>query len=430
MIKYKIKKATISNKIYFNVDDIVDSDLDTFRYVLFSYRVGDNIYSTLEYNKETGECAVPSGSWHKLDIETIIDNRYTETKQLWDFNGSLRPKQQEIVDKLLVDGKLYSGLIQAGCGFGKSYVGSYLVGTYKKPTLIICHTKLLAEQWLNLLRDTIDGTEIGFIGDGRESIKPITVGIYKSLISRLEKLDNRFELILVDEAHLCVAEVFSKVVNGINAKVKIALTATPWRKDGLHIALPDYFGPNKLVAKDEDKLIPTVEILKTAIPFNIINPTRDWTKQLTKLASNKSYLQFIANKAIEKVAVGRCILILGERIEMLKELQKLIPRSILLVGETKNRDHILENAGKLYDVILSTRIFDEGISCHRLDTLMLTCPGNNPAKLEQRVGRILRTHPDKKFPLIVDIWLAGHIVMGQQNSRKEWYLRQNYDILT
>ena len=49
--------------------------------------------------------------------------------------------------------------------------------------------------------------------------------------------------------------------------------------------------------------------------------------------------------------------------------------------------------------------FDEGISCHRLDTLYLTCPSNNPIKLEQRIGRIIREHPDKQVPMIVDWWL-------------------------
>jgi superfamily II DNA or RNA helicase len=233
----------------------------------------------------------------------------------------------------------------------------------------------------------------------------------------------------VDEAHLCPAETFSKVVNGINAKVKIALSATPWRKDGLHVILPDYFGPNRVIATDVGKLIPSVDIVKTTIPFRIINPSRDWTKQLTKLGGNTAYLNIIASHAINKIASGRCLLILSERIDMLEQLKTLIPRSILLVGATKNRDDILNNAGTKYDAILTTKIFDEGISCHRLDTIYLTCPNNNAAKLEQRIGRIQREHPDKKDPLIVDFWLSGHIVQAQQRNRLEWYTKNNFPIL-
>ena len=391
--------------------------------------VVDNFYSTIEYDEDTGMCSVPSGAWHKLNILELTDTRFVAEKQDWTFNGSLRATQQEAVDKILNGDKLYSGLIQAPCGWGKTFAGTYIVGTYQKPTIIVCHTKLLAEQWYKELKTLITGTDIGFIGDGRENIKPITVGIYKSLIKRLDKIQNTFEVMFVDEAHLCPAETFSKVVNGINAKVKIALSATPWRKDGLHVILPDYFGPNRVIAKDVSKLIPNVEVVKTSVPFPIINPNRDWTKQLTKLGGNTAYLDLIASHARDKIASGRCLLILSERIEMLEQLRSLIPNSVLLVGATKNRDEILDNAGTKYSAILTTKIFDEGISCHRLDTIYFTCPNNNAAKLEQRIGRIQREHADKKWPLVVDFWLSGAIVQAQQRNRLEWYIRNNFPIL-
>ena len=428
-VKYTVKKAIISDRIYFHKSDLVDIDLHTLRYVLFTYNLVDNFYSTIEYDEDTGMCSVPSGAWHKLNILDLTDTRFVTERQDWTFNGSLRPTQQEAVDKILIGDKLYSGLIQAPCGWGKTFAGTYIVGTYQKPTIIVCHTKLLAEQWYKELKTLISGTDIGFIGDGRENIKPITVGIYKSLIKRLDKIQDMFEVMFVDEAHLCPAETFSKVVNGINAKVKIALSATPWRKDGLHVILPDYFGPNRVIAKDVSKLIPRVEVVKTSVPFPIINPNRDWTKQLTKLGGNTAYLNLIASHARNKIASGRCLLILSERIEMLEQLKSLIPNSILLVGATKNRDDILNNAGIKYSAILTTKIFDEGISCHRLDTIYFTCPNNNAAKLEQRIGRIQREHPDKKWPLVVDFWLSGAIVQSQQRNRLEWYIRNNFPIL-
>ena len=430
-VQYTIKKATISDKIYFHRDDIVDVSLQDLKYVLFNYNLGDSFYSTLEYNEETGMCAVPSGSWHKLRILELTDSRASIDFQNWSFNGSLKPEQQSVADKLLQNNKLYSGLVKADCGWGKTYLGTYLVGTYKKPTLIICHTKLLAYQWLEALQKLVEDVEIGFIGDGKESIKPVTVAIYKSLLTRLDKVHNQFEVLFVDEAHLCPAETFSQAVNGVNARVKIALSATPTRKDGLHVILPDYFGPNRIIAESVGKLSAKVQIVATKTAFNVINPNRDWTRQLNKLSKNKAYLELIAQTARDKIAYGRCPLILSERIEMLEDLQKLIPASVLLVGSTKNteREDILKNAGTKYSAILSTRIFDEGISCHRLDTLLLTCPGNNYAKLEQRIGRILREHPDKQTPLILDFWLSGAIVYRQQQSRLEWYRKQNYEIL-
>ena len=54
-VQYTIKKATISDKIYFHRDDIVDVSLQDLKYVLFNYNLGDSFYSTLEYNEETQE---------------------------------------------------------------------------------------------------------------------------------------------------------------------------------------------------------------------------------------------------------------------------------------------------------------------------------------------------------------------------------------
>ena len=50
-------------------------------------------------------------------------------------------------------------------------------------------------------------------------------------------------MILVDEAHLCPAEMFSSALNSLNAKIKIGISATPKRKDGKHVFLADYFSP-------------------------------------------------------------------------------------------------------------------------------------------------------------------------------------------
>ncbi len=75
------------------------------------------------------------------------------------------------------------------------------------------------------------------------------------------------------------------------------------------------------------------------------------------------------------------------------------------------------------------KLFDEGISCHRLDTLYITCPSNNPIKLEQRIGRIIREHPDANKPLVEDFWLTGGVVARQQQKRLEWYKQRGYDIL-
>ena len=110
-------------------------------------------------------------------------------------------------------------------------------------------------------------------------------------------------------------------LNNLNAKIKIGITATPKRKDGKHVYLSDYFSPFLIPARDPRKLNdPSVRVVQTDVRFPVIDPKRDWSRQLNKLCSNDQYLNLIAKEAISAIANQRCPLILGERVQMLKDL--------------------------------------------------------------------------------------------------------------
>lgn len=428
MKKAKVKKIVISDKIYIYKEGVEDADK---LIQLYTYDNGDDFLSTISEDEE--HYIVPSNSYHKLEWEEIEDQRnFQQTDSDLNFKGKLRWEQSEVVDKFFSRGRARSGILQAPCGWGKTFTGCEIISRNKTKTLVLVHTKLLFRQWIEELERQIPGVKIGRIGDGLFDLQDVTVGIYKSVYNRRDELSEKFSMILVDEAHLCPAEMFSTALNSLNAKIKIGISATPRRKDGKHVFLADYFSPFMVEARDPRQLQdPIVLVKRTDFRFPVIDPKRDWSRQLNKLCSNQKYLEAIANFAKSQIVTGRCPLILGERVQMLKDLQALIPESICLIGESdeSTREDVLENVGGKYKCVLSTRLFDEGISCHRLDTLYLTCPSNNPIKLEQRIGRIIREHEDKQVPMIVDWWLSGGIVARQQKNRLEWFKKRGYYIL-
>lgn len=428
MSNIEIKAAIIKDKIYIQKKDVVDKQqlIDAYTYVY-----GQDIFYTIEESEN--EFAVPSNSRYKLQIKHLIDERpkLPITHEL-EFKGELRNEQQEVVDRFLELRTTRSGIIQAPCGWGKTFVGCSIIAEAKVTTLILVHTKLLWKQWQEEIKKQL-GITPGMIGDGLLIVGNITVGIYKTVHNNLNHLRNSFEMIIVDEVHLCPADVFSTTLNNLNARTKIGISATPRRKDGKHIVLPDYFTPFKVIARDEEteKVVPKVEIYRTDIPFMSVNPKRDWAQQLTILANNEDYHNIIAQIAKQKILNNRIPLILSpDRLALIQGLKELITNSVLLVGATKEADRqkILNSIGTTYKALLSTKLFDEGVSCHRLDTLFLTMPSGNFIKLEQRIGRIIRNHPLKQNPLIVDFWLRGPIVSSQQRKRYAWYLSQGYDI--
>lgn len=426
--KARVGSIRLAEKIYIDKKQVEDHDL---LISLYTYDNGDEFLSTIEENDEY--YLVPSNSYHKLEWDELVDDRnFEQLDYQLRFDGQLRPEQQGAVDKFLTKGRARSGLLQAPCGWGKTFASCSLIASNNAKTLVLVHTKLLFRQWIEELEKQIPNISVGKIGDGLLDVQDITVGIYKSVFNNKEELKDCFSTIIIDESHLCPAEMFSTALNSLNAKIKIGISATPKRKDGKHVFLQDYFSPFYVRADDPRQLAnPSVQVVKTDFKFNVLDPKRDWSRQINAISSNKNYLELIAKKTIQYNKTNRCVLILGDRIQMLKDLQKLIPDSVCLIGESDDttREDVLNNVGGKYKTVLSTRLFDEGISCHRLDTLVLTCPSNNPIKLEQRIGRIIREHPDKQLPLIVDFWLSGRVVQRQQTKRLEWYKQRGYNIL-
>lgn len=411
-----ITKATVSDKIYFYKDDVDDFEdlVENFRY---SY--ADEFHTPLQ---EIGEFhALPSNSISKLKIGKLDDNRIWIQDRKFNITTSLRSDQQEVYDQIFRNG-IKSGIVQARCGWGKTYLGCHVIANSGVKTIVIVHTKLLFYQWIAELETQTTGTAIGRIGDGLFQLGDITVALYQTLKNHTESLMDYFSLMIVDEIHRCPADVFSSVVNGLAAKIKIGFSATPSRKDGKHVLLGDYFTSTLWIANDSNvKKVPFVELVNPDISFHVTNPKRDWARALTTLCSDVKYAELIAKCAIEDTNNGRCVLIFSERIVLLDNLVKLLPKAVKMIGPTKDRDAILKSVGSLYNVVLTTTLFDEGVSCHRLDTEYFTCPTGNLIRVEQRIGRIERDHDEKQWPKVVDFWLKGFAVAGQQNNRARWY---------
>ena len=235
-----------------------------------------------------------SGFLSNLNVKTLIDERVDiEVEDKLTFKATLYSQQEDAVSEFFENGELkHSGILQAKPSWGKTFAATNLLVKSRKKTLILVHTKLLWNQW----REEIEkqtGYIPGAIGDGVYDVKDVTVGIYISVRNNIEKLKNEFSLLIVDECHKCLANMFSEVVNSINSKFKIGLSATPRRKDGRHLLLPDYFGPLRVKALHwKEQLIPDVHILQSTFTFSSINPKRDWAKSLTKLYGNTAFLSY------------------------------------------------------------------------------------------------------------------------------------------
>ena len=78
----------------------------------------------------------------------------------------------------------------------------------------------------------------------------------------------------------------------------------------------------------------------------------------------------------------------------------------------------------------SRQIFSEGISINILSCVILAVPMSNDSLLEQIVGRVMREHPGKQNPIVVDIQFSGWADKKQNNDRLGLYIKKGWEIIT
>ena len=100
----------------------------------------------------------------------------------------------------------------------------------------------LMAQWYDRLNLAFGGP-IGLIGGGHHELEDITVTTYDSASIHMEKLGNRFGLLIYDEVHHLPGPTYSLSAEGMIAPFRLGLTATLERTDGRHAGLKSWVGP-------------------------------------------------------------------------------------------------------------------------------------------------------------------------------------------
>lgn len=357
------------------------------------------------------------------DDYEIIDKRIEIPKDYGNFKYELRPNQQDLCN-IIAD----SCVVKAHTGYGKSVLGIYLAKKFKQKTLIITHTTLLRDQWINEIRKIAD-RKAGIIGSGKFDIEPnIVVGNIQTLRNRITEIRKQFGLIIVDECHRQPAKTFSYTVNRLNSRYKIGLSATIGRKDERTPLIFDYLGNKLYTTKDVHKVIPEIFLVDTNIDFSA-SFNIPWADRVTNLTRDPEYIVKVVSLVKAQQERGYKILVLADRTEFIEKCQSLTDRSLCIQGSTKERETLLNRISGDIDCIYgTTAIFKEGFNQPRLDCLIIATPINNKYLLEQIVGRVLRPHKEKKKPQIFDFILKGNTGYNQLNTRIAFYKSQNYQI--
>jgi superfamily II DNA or RNA helicase len=153
-----------------------------------------------------------------------------------------RPYQRDAIRAWLANGK--RGVVVLPTGAGKTVVAYHALAEAPVRTLVIVPTIELLRQWRAGLIETagVPADEVGVVGGGERTVRPITVMTYDSAAMPRRKLDE-FGLLVVDETHHLPAPTYRAIAEKAAAPWRLGLSATPERSDGGHLDLASLIGP-------------------------------------------------------------------------------------------------------------------------------------------------------------------------------------------
>lgn len=170
------------------------------------------------------------------------------------------PHQQEALDAWRA--QFRRGVVVLPTGAGKSFVAELAIAETQRSTLVVAPTIDLMNQWATNLELAFDDPPspsgdgpiptpslspasrvVGLLGGGHNRLGPITVTTYDSAHIHLERLADRFGLVIFDECHHLPSPAYAQAALGLIAPFRLGLTATPERGDGTDSRLLELIGP-------------------------------------------------------------------------------------------------------------------------------------------------------------------------------------------
>ncbi|MHA1626916.1 MAG: DEAD/DEAH box helicase, partial [Candidatus Asgardarchaeia archaeon] len=159
-----------------------------------------------------------------------------------ELNVELREYQVEAFESWVKNG--YRGVIVLPTGSGKTYVALKAISSLNLKSLIVVPTIDLLNQWKGMIIENlnVEKSDVGMFGGGKKEIKPITVITYDSAYMNVERLGGLYGLLIFDECHHLPSMYYRKVAECSVSWMRMGLTATPERSDGLHTYLRELIG--------------------------------------------------------------------------------------------------------------------------------------------------------------------------------------------
>jgi superfamily II DNA or RNA helicase len=359
----------------------------------------------------------------------------------WEFAGTIRENQKEVVDAYLCP-EPRDGILSLQTGGGKTVCALYIASQIQMPTIVLVHNTFLRDQWFDRIKSFLPKARIGSIQGEVADVenKDIVVAMLQSVFMKeyAESTFKNFGLVIVDECHHIASEAFSRTMGKVCSKHVLGLSATPERKDKLMYVMNWFLGPMLYRSNTADKVDEKVKVEVydfdpqdeeyNAIIYNN-QGVMFTTLMINKVVEYKPRNDLIVNLLEDLVEENRQVLVLTDRVEHTKTLFESLPDKVkehsCILGRTVKATDRAKFCESKKILIATYAMCKEGFDVATLNTLVMA---TSRPDVDQIVGRIMRTEKTTRtvHPLIVDI--VDPAFRRQFGERMRLYRERNYQV--
>jgi superfamily II DNA or RNA helicase len=359
----------------------------------------------------------------------------------WEFAGTIRENQKEVVDSYLCP-EPRDGILSLQTGGGKTVCALYIASQIQMPTIVLVHNTFLRDQWFDRIKSFLPKARIGSIQGEVADVenKDIVVAMLQSVFMKEypESTFKNFGLVIVDECHHIASEAFSRTMGKVCSKHILGLSATPERKDKLMYVMNWFLGPMLYRSNTADKVDEKVKVEVydfdpkddeyNAIIYNN-QGVMFTTLMINKVVEYKPRNDLIISLLEDLVEENRQILVLTDRVEHTKTLFDSLPDKVkehsCILGRTVKATDRAKFCESKKILIATYAMCKEGFDVATLNTLVMA---TSRPDVDQIVGRIMRTEKTKRsvHPLIIDI--VDPAFRRQFGERLRLYRERNYQV--
>jgi superfamily II DNA or RNA helicase len=367
------------------------------------------------------------------------------------FVGNPYEYQENIINKFFAAD--CNGLLCVPCGKGKTFMALNIAIRLKKRFLVVVDKEFLLNQWKGEMEAFCKGLRVGIIQGPRIEIDrekyDCTICMLQTICSRdfPSNFFNEYGFTIFDECHHLGAVYFSKVLNNIQTRYQLGLSATPQREDGLMSVFVAYLGDpvywEKTREKDVGVRIHAVQYKTNDAEFNDV--PLDWrgkpvmAKLLNKISEwsprNKRIVELLFEYSTDN---RRQIIVLSDRKEQLNLIEAEImkwSRAVqspwkkavgFYIGGMKDAA-LKENADGAQIILATYSMASDALNIKALNTAVFATSRKN---VVQASGRILRQRVSERAvdPTIIDIIDSHQPYQSQWRRRATYYRSCGYRI--